>query len=143
LAQPRPRRIRHCGIRRLVQPSPPLPTLRRHPTGRNGGRLLRSESSPATRRAVTPISLRTRRGDSLIASLLAMARSMSESRKAIVDLLSPGVSERSGAFRVTFADPITDADVLSIDADRLTDTAELDTVASQLDEALRLLREVR
>ena len=40
---------RHRGMGRLVQPPPPLRVLRRHPTRRARGRLLRSRPGPAHR----------------------------------------------------------------------------------------------
>lgn len=64
VAQRRPRRTGHRRVGRLVQPSAPLSVLRRHAADRDGGRPLRSTTRQATRRAVTPISLRTRRDGS-------------------------------------------------------------------------------
>ena len=49
LAHPRRRRDRHRRMGRLVQPPTALRALRRHPTGRGRGPLLRSTSSPADR----------------------------------------------------------------------------------------------
>ena len=51
LAHHRCRRVRHRRVDRLVQPPPPARVLRRHPTSRARGRVLRSTPSPATRRA--------------------------------------------------------------------------------------------
>ena len=42
-------RIRHRQMGRLVQPPPPLRTLRRHPTSRTGERLLRSTAETSRR----------------------------------------------------------------------------------------------
>jgi putative transposase len=47
----RRRRVRHRRMDRLVQPPSPARVLRRHPTSRTRGRVLRSTTSPATRRA--------------------------------------------------------------------------------------------
>jgi transposase InsO family protein len=45
------RRIHHRRMDRLLQPPAPARVLRRHPTSRTRGRVLRSPTSPATRRA--------------------------------------------------------------------------------------------
>jgi transposase InsO family protein len=48
MADRRPGRGRHPGMGRLVQPTAPIRTLRRHPTHRAGSRVLPSPQSPAT-----------------------------------------------------------------------------------------------
>jgi len=64
MAHRRPRRDRHPGMGRLVQPPTPLPTLRRHPASRTRGCVLPSRRSSANRRVLKQVSLRTRRQDS-------------------------------------------------------------------------------
>jgi putative transposase len=58
-------RDRHPGVRRLVQPPPPLRSLRRHPTRRTRSSPLPSTRRPHRGRPLNPISLRTHRGDSV------------------------------------------------------------------------------
>ena len=74
MAHRRPRRDRHPGMGRLVQPPTPLRTLRRRPTSRTRGHLLPSPKNPATRRVLKPISLRTRRQDSGFQRIVHRAR---------------------------------------------------------------------
>src|SRR4051812_38078499 len=49
---------------RLVQPPPPAQRRRRHPTRRTRSRPLPSTPAPPGARALKPVALRTRRGDS-------------------------------------------------------------------------------
>ena len=61
LAHRRRRGVRHRRMGRLVQPPSAVRVLRRHPPGRSREPLLRSQNSPAAGRALTKLSLRTRR----------------------------------------------------------------------------------
>ncbi len=68
---------------RLVQPSAALQLLRGHPASRNGGRLLLSTTSPATRRAVISVGLRTHRGGSIKSKMLTFAPTCDENRSRL------------------------------------------------------------
>ncbi len=85
--------------------------------------------------AVSEVALRKYTDDErleiLLDAVISLAKTSSESRRAIVDLLNPTTGRPEANQRITFADPVTGSDTLTTTIAALDPTSQLtDTVAA-------------
>lgn len=77
----------------------------------------------------------------LLNALLALAKTTSESSRAIIELLNPTTGQPGDNQRITFVDPVTDSDTLSTAVADLDRTPQLSNVVTALNAAVDSVRQ--